>query len=186
MAITKALNFIRSSMACHLFQPVLQSTSASLDTGPCPMQDSYACSTSLLLLQGDLLLLHSGDQLPSGRPGGSLAALPGTAARASSPEATAHSALLVRGHHCTMDREVYLDFLHTCTWSEVRAVVTRQRFWRQHEQDGATEHTAVRVRKWLEARGEVRRRGTSWFSGRPLHPCTQTCRPWTTASGRCT
>ena len=67
-----------------------------------------------------------------------------------------------------MDRKVYHDFLQTFVWSEVRAVFTRRRFWLQ--QDGATEHTADRVREWLE--GRFGDRAISWFSGRPLplHP----------------
>ena len=41
--------------------------------------------------------------------GGSFATPLGTPARASSPEATGHPALVVRGHYCTVDQEVYLD-----------------------------------------------------------------------------
>ena len=40
------------------------------------------------------------------------------------------------------------DILQIVFWPEVRAVVIRRRFWLQ--QDGATAHTAVRAREWLE------------------------------------
>ena len=67
-----------------------------------------------------------------------------------------------------MNREVYLDFLQTFVWSEVRAVITRRHFWLQ--QDGATEHTADRMREWLEGRFDDR--VINLFSGRPLSSCT--------------
>ena len=66
-------------MACSLFQLVLKRTSAILDAGLHPAQDASARSPDLLLLQGILLLLHSGDQILQGGGvggGGYPAALP--------------------------------------------------------------------------------------------------------------
>ena len=67
-----------------------------------------------------------------------------------------------------MNREVYLNFLQTFVWSEVLTVIARRHFWLQ--QDGATEHTADRVREWLEGRFDGR--VINLFSGRPLPSCT--------------
>ena len=58
-----------SSLACTVFQLALKSTSASLDTGPHPARDASSRSPELLLLQGILLLLHSGNQLLQGGRG---------------------------------------------------------------------------------------------------------------------
>ena len=78
-----------------------------------PTQDSSVRFPYLLLIQGVLLLLQSGDQLPKGGRGGSCSRPTplGTPARASSPAATGHSALLVRGHHC-----MYTDVKQSEMW----------------------------------------------------------------------
>ena len=116
-------------IACILFQLALKITSASFDAVPSPTQDSSAGFPDLLLIQGVLLLLQSGDQLPQSDRGMGSQPIPlGTPARVSSPAATGHSALLVRGHHCSVNREVYLDFSQTFVWSELRAVITRRHF----------------------------------------------------------
>ena len=67
-----------------------------------------------------------------------------------------------------MDWEAYLHLLQTVVLQEVRATVTKRRFWLQ--QDGATAHPAVRERKWRG--GKFGDRVISRFSGHPaiLHP----------------
>ena len=152
--LTYSLKHFHSSMACSLFQLVLKRTSAILDADLHPAHDGSARSPDLLLLQGILLLLHSGDQILQG--GGVGAGLPcsSATARTSSPGATGHPAMVARRHYYNVGRNAYIDSYKPSSsrWCEGGHQLVRL-------------DAAIRVTEWLE--GKFGDRRISRFSGRP-------------------
>ena len=64
----------------------------------------------------------------------------------------------------SINQDTYLNVLKTIMWPKVRNIASRRDYWFQ--QDGATPHTANRVREWL----------TSKFGDRLISRFTD--RPW--------